>query len=126
MQTCPDGICPPTYRDLPRRNEPVPTLKRPAVRADDARAASSLIVDTFLRFKGLERPFVLVTELRRGAISQYSCRMHIALSRATVGVVIVCTPEALGEDGILRALRAKPGVSASGKKGFSPLEPEHR
>jgi len=72
------------------------------VRADSPEAPHSLIADTFLRFKGLERPFVIVTELTRGAISQYHRRMYIALTRATVAATIVCTPEAVAADPLLR------------------------
>lgn len=74
----------------------------PVVRADDARAAEQVIADTFLRFKGLERPYVILSEL--GAQSErYAARMHIALSRATVSAIVVATPEELAADPRLRA-----------------------
>ena len=69
----------------------------PVVRADDARAAESVVADTFLRFKGLERPWVIVTELERGT-SRYDVRMHVALTRATVGCVVVATEGAIAGD----------------------------
>jgi hypothetical protein len=73
----------------------------PVVRADDARAAEQVIADTFLRFKGLERPYVILTEL--GAQSErYAARLHIALSRATVSAIVVATPEELAADPRLR------------------------
>lgn len=74
----------------------------PVVRADDPRATEQVIADTFLRFKGLERPYVILTEL--GALSErYAARMHIALSRATVSAIVVATPEELAVDPRLAA-----------------------
>jgi hypothetical protein len=72
-----------------------------AVRADDPEAHARLVSDTFLRFKGLERPWIVVTELGLGAES-YDVRMHIALSRATVGCLVIATEEELAADGRLR------------------------
>ena len=72
-----------------------------AVRADDPASDAHLVSDTFLRFKGLERPWVLVTELALGAES-YDVRMHIALSRATVGCIVVATDEEIAADERLR------------------------
>ncbi len=69
----------------------------PVVRADDPRAAESVVADTFLRFKGLERPWIVVTELERGT-SRYDVRMHVALTRATVGCVVVATEGAIAAD----------------------------
>jgi hypothetical protein len=56
-----------------------------------------VIADTFLRFKGLERPWVIVVELERGR-TRYDVRMHVALTRATVGCVVVATGEEIGAD----------------------------
>jgi hypothetical protein len=67
------------------------------VRADDPAAPERLVADTCLRFKGLERPWILVTELDL-APTGYDVRMHIALTRATVGCTVVATPEELGRD----------------------------
>ena len=69
----------------------------PVVRADDPDAHDALVADTFLRFKGLERPYVIVTELARGT-KKYDVRMHVALTRATVGCVVVATREAIAGD----------------------------
>jgi hypothetical protein len=66
--------------------------------ADVADASASIVADTFLRFKGLERPFVVITELVSGPHMKYDTRMHIALTRATAGVIIVCDEAALAED----------------------------
>ena len=73
------------------------------VRADDDDASEGLIADTFLRFKGLERPWVIVTELSLGQ-SRYDVRMHVALTRATVGCVVVATREEIERDPRLRGL----------------------
>jgi len=51
------------------------------VPATDANADSQIICDTFLRFKGLQRPAVIVTDLRLVS-SSYQRRMHMAISRA--------------------------------------------
>jgi hypothetical protein len=63
---------------------------------------SAVIVDTFLRFKGLERPYVIVTELDAGA--RYEVRMHVALTRATLQAVVVATPKDVAADPRLAAL----------------------
>ncbi len=76
------------------------------VRADDAEANAGVIADTFLRFKGLERPWVIVSELALG-LSRYDVRMHVALTRATVGCVVVATRAEVDGDvrlsGVVRA-----------------------
>jgi hypothetical protein len=77
------------------------------VRADDPRASRSVVADTFLRFKGLERPWIVVTELSEGR-HRYDVRMHVALTRATVGCVVVATAGELAADPRLRAATAKP------------------
>jgi hypothetical protein len=67
-------------------------------RADAADADDRVVADTFLRFKGLERPFVIVTELVHGEGMKYDVRMHIALTRATAGVIVVCDEADLARD----------------------------
>jgi hypothetical protein len=67
------------------------------VRADAPGARDRLVVDTFLRFKGLERPWVILTDVGQGH-GHPAVRMHIALTRATVGCVVVATEEALRAD----------------------------
>lgn len=62
--------------------------------AVDDEAGKHLVVETFLRFKGLERPFVIVTELPESGASEYATRMHIALTRATVQAIVVVEREA--------------------------------
>jgi hypothetical protein len=80
------------------------------VRADTPDAPAHIVADTFLRFKGLERPFVILTELAVGRISKYETRMHIALTRATVQVLVLATPEHLAEDPRLAALASRTTV----------------
>lgn len=72
--------------------------------ADAPGASGSVVVDTFLRFKGLERPLVIVTELAGKNVTHYATRMHIALTRATVGAVIVAEEEMATKDEGLRWL----------------------
>ena len=76
------------------------------VHADSDDAPAQVVVDTFLRFKGLERPFVLVTELSGSHVTHFDTRMHIALTRATVGAVVVATPDVVDRDARLRGLRS--------------------
>ncbi len=75
------------------------------VRADTKEAASSVIADTFLRFKGLDRAFVILTDVDLARGDQYDTRMHIAVSRATVGVTIVCSDGCVEADPRLAARR---------------------
>ena len=69
----------------------------PVRRADSEDAYQHVVADTFLRFKGLERPLILVVELDRGR-HRYDVRMHVALTRATVRCVVLATKEELEAD----------------------------
>ena len=71
-----------------------------AVRATDPDAATNLVCDTFLRFKGLERPAVIVTDLRL-VDKDYNVRMHIAISRASNILRIVGHQAAIQNDSML-------------------------
>lgn len=73
----------------------------PLVHADAPDAGQHVVVDTFLRFKGLERPFVVVTELGGTHVTHYATRMHIALTRATVQATVIAPPSALAADPLL-------------------------
>lgn len=73
------------------------------VRADDPRSADHVVADTFLRFKGLERPWIIVTEVYLGE-RRYDVRMYVALTRATVGCVVVATREQVAKDPRLGAM----------------------
>lgn len=74
------------------------------VKADDDHAGTQLIADTFLRFKGLERPCIIVCELGGPDVSHFDRRMHIALTRATATVIIVGSGERLRADSRLAGL----------------------
>jgi hypothetical protein len=66
-------------------------------------AGSHIICDTFLRFKGLERPAVIVTDLRLVS-DLYEKRMHIAVSRALSLLRIVGVEAEIRKDSILAEL----------------------
>lgn len=67
------------------------------VPATDNEADSQIICDTFLRFKGLERPAVIVTDLRLVS-DLYETRMHIVVSRATSLLRIVGVEKEMRKD----------------------------
>jgi len=67
------------------------------VLATDQGADVHIICDTFLRFKGLERPAVIVTDLRLVS-DLYETRMHIAVSRATSLLRIVGLEKEMRKD----------------------------
>ncbi len=64
-----------------------------------------MVAETFLRFKGLERPAIIITDLSL-AISKpdYKKRMYIALTRALSTVRIVDTRNSVSCDPFLRPL----------------------
>ena len=77
------------------------------VRADDPAMEREVIGDTFLRFKGLERPAVIVTDLSLIPAAEpesRSVRMHIALTRAQSALRIVAERQSLLLDPVLRPL----------------------
>lgn len=61
------------------------------VHADDAAMEQSLVADTFLRWKGLERPVIIVADVDPG-VASLGKRMHIALTRALVAARVVAAP----------------------------------
>ena len=75
----------------------------PIVLATDPKAEENIICDTFLRFKGLERPAVIVTDLRLVS-DLYEKRMHIAISRALSLLRIVGVEEEVRKDRRLAGL----------------------
>jgi hypothetical protein len=75
------------------------------VRADSTEATSHVVADTFLRFKGLERPFVILVEIAAGHASEYDRRMHIAITRATSRLLLLAKLDDLATDPRLAALR---------------------
>jgi hypothetical protein len=72
--------------------------------ADDAGITDAVVCDTFLRFKGLERPAVIVTDLGGVANTKREVRMHIALTRALDLVRIVADEVTMGQDPVLSDL----------------------
>lgn len=75
----------------------------PVVLATDPKAGKNIVCDTFLRFKGLKRPAVIVTDLRLVS-DLYEMRMHIAVSRALSLLRIVGVETEIKKDLILAEL----------------------
>lgn len=73
---------------------------RPIVQATDDRAKDNIVCDTFLRYKGLERLAVIVTDLRINSL-RYAVRMNIAVSRAVGILRIVSARDEISRDEIL-------------------------
>ncbi len=71
--------------------------------ATDEMAREHIVCDTFMRFKGLERPALIVTDIRY-VEDRYATRMNIALTRALGVVRIIDTKEALKKDLVLLQL----------------------
>ncbi len=65
------------------------------VPADAPDMEDRLVADTFLRWKGLERPGIVVTELPEDDLKQLPIRLNVALTRATVAVRLVGSAAAL-------------------------------
>ncbi|MCM2332658.1 MAG: NERD domain-containing protein/DEAD/DEAH box helicase [Anaeromyxobacteraceae bacterium] len=81
-------------------DSPAPTYgKHTSVRADAEDAEERLVSDTFLRWKGLERPAIIVTELPEEDLANLKVRLNVALTRATVAVRLVGSGAALGKIG---------------------------
>ena len=70
-------------------------------KATDLQNRERVICDTFLRYKGLERPVVIVADVKTDA-ERYNVRMNIAVSRAFGALRIVIPPKQLASDEILR------------------------
>ena len=75
----------------------------PVFLATDPAAGENIVCDTFLRFKGLERPAVIVTDFRLVS-DLYEKRMHIAVSRALSLLRIVCLESEIRKDERLAGL----------------------
>ena len=71
------------------------------VEADDARASQTLILDTALRFKGLERPWIVITDLGEMASENARQRLYVAATRCTAGCMVVGTQEELDRIGVV-------------------------
>lgn len=75
------------------------------VRAHDDEAPTNVVAETFLRFKGLERAAIVVTDVGLALDKpDFSKRMYIALTRTLSMVRIIDTGEALNRDQILAAI----------------------
>ncbi len=75
--------------------------------ADHVESDSHIVCDTFLRFKGLERPAVIITDLRLVSDmydTTYSTRMYIAVSRATSLLTIIGVEKEMNRDHVLSSL----------------------
>lgn len=72
-------------------------------RASDPASAGKLICDTFIRFKGLERPAILVTDLRY-VTNRLLSRLLIAVTRATSVLRVIDEREALLKVPIFQSL----------------------
>jgi hypothetical protein len=73
------------------------------VKADCADLEGKLVGDSFLRFKGLERPAILISDM--GLVeNRMGTRMHIALTRALSIVRILATKQDLAADPVLRRI----------------------
>ncbi|MBI5487052.1 MAG: AAA family ATPase [Deltaproteobacteria bacterium] len=74
------------------------------VRATDVGIDGSIVGDTFLRFKGLERPAIIITDFHLLADEARGVRMHIALTRALAAARVVVAQDDLARDPVLRTV----------------------
>lgn len=65
-------------------------------RASDEQSQDEIVGDTFLRFKGLERPAVILTDVRH-VTDRLSQRLHIAATRATSALRVIDSHSALSK-----------------------------
>lgn len=72
--------------------------------ATDPGAEEAVVCDSFLRFKGLERPAVIVTDLDH-APGKFGVRMNIAVTRATGVLRIVGEAGQIADDDVLSRYR---------------------
>jgi len=70
------------------------------VHADDPDMESHVVADTFLRFKGLERPAIIATDLRL-VRDKRDVRMHIALTRALLTARVVAPRDVIEASPVL-------------------------
>lgn len=75
-------------------------------KATDFEHRDRVICDTFLRYKGLERPVVIVGDVKTES-SRYPVRMNIAVSRAFGALRIVIPQRELDQDAILTRMVAE-------------------
>ena len=87
------------------------------VRANDRKMAKEIVADTFLRFKGLERPAVVVVDERgtsKEAGEARATRFHIAVSRALSAVRIVGMKTLIDDDPVLGSFTAEQPAALRG------------
>ena len=72
------------------------------VDVEDPALEEHVVADTFLRFKGLERPGIVVTDLHL-VTGEMEKRMYIALTRAMTTARVVAPGEVLRRDAVLGA-----------------------
>lgn len=80
-------------------------------RATDLAGRNRIICDTFLRYKGLERPVVIIADVKTEA-ERYAVRMNIAVSRAFGALRVVVPESELEKDEILKRV-----AELAGEKG---------
>jgi hypothetical protein len=68
--------------------------------ATDGKMGERIVCDTFLRYKGLERPAIIVTDLQH-EVEQYNIRMNIAVSRAFGALRVVGASREMEKDPII-------------------------
>jgi DNA helicase IV len=73
------------------------------VKADDPTAANEIVDDTFLRFKGLERSAIIITDLHL-VRDRREVRMYIAITRALTALRFVATRDVILADPVLAHL----------------------
>jgi superfamily I DNA/RNA helicase len=83
----------------------------PSRPADDSGVEPSLVADTVMRLKGLERPHVIVVDTDLGASDPRAWRraMYLAMTRASASCVIVTTLAALRSTVLTERMRANGG-----------------
>lgn len=69
--------------------------------ATDLKRRENVICDTFLRYKGLERPAVVIADVKTEAV-RYNVRMNIAISRTFGALRVVVSRSELEKDSILK------------------------
>ncbi len=62
-----------------------------------------VICDTFLRYKGLERPVVIIADIKT-EVERYAVLMNIAVSRAFGALRVAVPGSELEKDGILKRI----------------------
>jgi hypothetical protein len=77
----------------------------PVAPATDAGCVEKIVCDTFLRYKGLERPAIIVADILHSSL-RFNVRMNIAVSRAFGVLRVVVTRAEFGKDQILKEFAA--------------------